>query len=104
MSGKIYEIGGELSIPELASHREQDISISEWRRAERTSHGYPRVIGGDRGDLLFKGYTLMGDRTVLDNPALMTMLELTPDEAHEIALEILMESYESIGVECVEHN
>ena len=103
MANKYYDIKNKLSIPELASRRNSELS-----RRERESDTGRRVIGGDLGDLEFYGYTLneSRDETVLDGPVLVTSLKkkLTKDEAYEIALGILMASYNSIGVDAVERS
>lgn len=92
-----YRISSELSIPAEAPANRADLTFTEITR------GY-RVIGGDRGDLQFDGYTVGFGRTVLYKPVLVTTLDLSDEEAAEIAKEILMFSYESIGVESVTHS
>lgn len=92
-----YRIERELSLPGLANSRYADLSMREMRR------GY-RVIGGDRGDLHFGGFTLDEGKTVLYKPVLVTSHDLNEDEAYEMAEEILRFSYESIGLETVEHS
>jgi len=86
-----------LSIPEEANPKHASLNRSELER------GY-RVIGGDRGDLHFEGYTVESGRTLLYKPVLVTMLGLEDEEAADIAQDILITSFESIGVECVEHS
>lgn len=81
----------------LADPKCANLSFSEVSR-----RGY-RTIGGDKGDLHFRGYTLEENRTVLYQPWITTMLEdLTEDEVNQIAQEILDFSFESIGFETVE--
>ena len=98
------KITQELSIPALANKKYQDLSLRELDR-----NGW-RVIGGDQGDLYFKGFTLdeENNKTILYNPHLATELacadELTEDEIYDIAMDILMASYASIGAETVEHS
>lgn len=90
-----YRVTAEISIPEEAPKKHADLSSNEVDR------GY-RVIGGDKGDLYHKGYTVENGRTILYTPVLVTTLEdLTHDEVNEIAQEILDFSYDSIGVESV---
>ena len=103
----LYDVKRELSIAGLANNRYADISISESRRADRTEHGCPRVIGGDKGDLGFYGYDVhVGEnKTVLYKPVLITCIGgLNEDEVFDIAEEILMNSFESVGIETVEHS
>lgn len=92
-----YAVVGELTIPALANPRYADLALNELDG---------RVIGGDKGDLSFRGYTVEEKHslTVLYRPILHTSLVLSPEEVFEIAQEILMYSYDSIGVETVEHN
>lgn len=97
-----YPVTDELSLPELADPKWADLSLTEVTKYD----GY-RTIGGDKGDLRFEGYILDEDdgRTIVYKPVLLTGLEgLTPDEVNDIAREILEFSYESVGIECVEHN
>lgn len=65
-----------------------------------------RVIGGDLGDLEFYGYTLDRDKetTTLYGPVLVTQRKLSKKDANQIAYDVLMESYASIGIETVEHS
>ena len=85
---------GKLTLPEAANPRFADLSLSE-------DH---RIIGGDKGDLCFNGYTVEGDETILYQPVLVTSLELNDDEVQDIAEEILQASFNSIGIETVEHS
>lgn len=100
----LYPIERELSLPETANPRHGAPSLTEVIRAEKRGRGFPRWIGGDKGDLGFHGYTVEGDRTVLDRPVLSTCLDdLNADEAAEIAEEVLLNAYASVGTEAVEH-
>jgi hypothetical protein len=63
-----------------------------------------RIIGGDKGDIHFQGYTTGDGRTELSSAELVTGLELTSEEAQEIAEQVLQFSFESIGIETVEHS
>lgn len=87
----------ELSLPALANPKYRDLTAKEFDNCGR-------IIGGDKGDVHFKGYTLEDGKTILDAPILLTTLDLNPDEAQNIAEIVLQESFESIGVECVEHS
>ena len=89
---------GKLSLPEQAEPLFADLSLSEVRKSDH------RTIGGDKGDLWFCGYTLENGETVLYEPVLVTIHELNDDEVQDMAEEILQASYESIGVETVEHS
>ena len=85
-----------ISLDGEANPRNADLTSSEVKRGYRT-------IGGDKGDLHFKGYTLEDGRTTLYQPWITTTLEdLTEDEVNEIAQEILDFSFDSIGFESVE--
>ncbi len=81
-------------------------SMSEVIRAESNPvyHGYNRVIGGDRGDLLFDGYMVFRGDTMLTDPAVWTEEQLTDDEVTDLARQIFNESFASIGIETVEHS
>lgn len=92
-----YPITAELSVPVKANKRYEDLSV-----VELTKRGY-RLIGGDKGDLRFEGYTVHEDRSVLHNPILVTGLALTQEDANQIASDILAESFNSIGAETIEH-
>ncbi len=89
---------GKLTLPEQAEPLSADLSLSEVRKSDH------RTIGGDKGDLWFNGYSLENGETVLYEPVLVTSLELNPDEAQDFAEEILQASYDSIGIETVEHS
>jgi hypothetical protein len=86
----------EIFVPGLANKKFQDLSSSELDG---------RTIGGDKGDLEFRGYTLCEERnrTILHKPVLYARDGLTYDEAKELAQEILDFSFEAIGLETVEH-
>lgn len=92
------EVTVELSIPACANPRRGDLSFSELKRSDY------RCIGGDLGDLYFKGYDDVGDRTVLRCPFLRTGIDMTQDEVNNVAAAVLAASFASIGTECVEHS
>lgn len=93
-----YEIKEELFLYGEANQRYADLTLQEVR------HRGARRIGGDRGDLEFMGFTLKKGKTFLSDPVVVTTLEgLSDEEALEIAWEILLGSFESIGLECVQH-
>jgi len=94
-----YNVKEPLQIPARANERYADLSLTELQK-----RGY-RVIGGDRGDLRFEGFTVEDDgKTTLYRPVLHTSFEdLTDDEVQEIAEEVLAEAFDSIGAEAVEH-
>ena len=95
----VYFLESELSLPALANPKFKDLSFTEVTKRDC------RVIGGDKGDLEFKGYELEDGKTFLYKPVVVTTLEgLTDDQVFDVANEILMFSYESIGAECVEHS
>lgn len=89
----------ELSIPARASTKYASLSIKEQKKGWR-------IIGGERGDLYFDGFSVADKKTVVSNPHLkyFGIDELPEDEAAEIAEAILMFSFEAIGVETVEHS
>lgn len=91
-----YKISKPLFLEEKANQRFSELT---WNEQENGG----RVIGGDLGDLWFQGYEIKGNATHLYKPALHTALDLNADDVLSVAWEILMNSYESIGVECVEH-
>ncbi len=95
-----YDITKKLVLPELASSRYSELSRREYERDGA------RVIGGDLGDLEFYGYTLNrgNGTTTLDGPVLVTQRKLSKKDANQIAYDVLMESYGSIGIETVEHS
>jgi hypothetical protein len=86
-----------LVFPWRASKRHESLSYAELKR------GF-RVLGGDRGDLRFDGYGVDDSGTELSGVQLVSSLELTPEQAEEIAVEIVEQAYDSIGAECVEHS
>lgn len=88
----------DLTFPWKANPRHGDLTLAEQKR-----RGY-RVLGGNRGDLWFDGYVVDETGTELASARLRTSLDLTPEEAHEIAVEVVEEAYESVGEECVEHS
>lgn len=90
-------ITAELSIPAQANRRFQDLTRKESEKGGR-------IIGGDLGDLRFQGYTVEDDRTVLNSPELLTSIVMDENEAANVAQSILDASFQSIGVETVEHS
>lgn len=93
-----YHVGDTLSIPEEANPRYAGLSLREIRNGGR-------VIGGDKGDIHFMGFTVRDGRTFLDDAEFVTSLEgLTPDEVADYAQGVVDFSYESIGTETVEHS
>ncbi len=93
---KVYH-PDRLAIPAVANKRYSGLTLKE-------SNVGGRVIGGDRGDLFFFGFHIEDQETVLAAPELRTTLHLEGDEINEVAREILMASFASIGAECVEHS
>lgn len=94
-----YAITQPLVVGGLADPRSAELSYRE-----RNGRGC-RVLGGDRGDLHFDGYTLdEGARaTALDGPVLVTAFDgLTGDEAFDIASEIIAQAVASVGLEALE--
>ena len=63
-----------------------------------------RVIGGDKGDLRFDGYSANPDGTEVElaRAELVSELELSLDEVAVIALDVLAEAWESIGEEAMQ--
>lgn len=97
-----YEVKQQLSVEGLANPKKASLS-----RRESESKAGARVIGGDKGDLHFDGFTLDESTgvTVLDKPVFVTTLEgLTDDEVNDYANEVLQFSFDSIGIETVEHS
>ena len=94
-----YSVPETLVLPGLANPRYADLNQKEIKRGHR-------VIGGDKGDLHFEGFELdeKNNLTKLVNPVLVIGYELTPDEVVDIANEVLMFSFESVGLETVEHS
>jgi hypothetical protein len=88
-----YQIN-EIYLEDEAPERYENLSLTERDRGGR-------VIGGDKGDLWFEGYYVENGKTFLINPTLETTLNLTDDNAQEVAMEVLSESYDSIGIEAV---
>lgn len=94
-----FDVEQEISLPEEANCRYEDLNMREIDSAHEC-----RVIGGDKGDLHFFGFIVADGKTVLDSPVLFSGYnDLTDEEAFNIAEEILWASYESIGIETVEH-
>jgi len=88
-----------------AKSRFADPSITEIRRAEALSscmRGHYRCIGGNQGDLLFDGYSVGKGRTTLANATLWSNLDLSDDEAMEIARAVFDEAFASVGEEIIE--
>jgi len=112
----IYHLQSAFVIDEAANPRFGTPSTSEVKRAEteRHHHGFNRVIGGDRGDLLFDGYEVVDGKTILSNPAVSTNLLFRGDRSselsqgdgtvEELAREIFEVAFDSIGIETVEHS
>ena len=100
MNTYFYKINKILSLPGLADKKYKDLSNYELKR-----RGF-RVIGGDLGDLQFSGYTLdkENNRTILNDPYLVTSCEFSEERQYEVAQDILMNSFESIGLETLEHS
>lgn len=88
-----------LCLQERADPYKADLSIRELRSKDEC-----RVIGGDKGDIHFEGYVLGDKKTLLFNPKFVTSLNLSKDDAQRYAEDTLMASYESIGIETVEHS
>lgn len=88
----------KLSLPVAANPKFASLSFSELNKRGC------RIIGGDLGDLEFNGYTIENGETILDRPVLVTMLDLDNDEIEDISNGILQFSFESIGIETVEHS
>lgn len=84
-----YQIKPELSLPGEASERYSNLRFGE----------DCRKIGGDLGDLLFEGFDVVNGNTVLRSPVLVSSLQLGEEEATELASEILLASFDSIGLE-----
>lgn len=68
---------------------------------QEIQHGHPRIIGGDKGDILFDGYSVEGGMTFLSSPVLRTSLDISPSLAQSIAEEVMLEAYQSIGTDCL---
>lgn len=95
-----YPLSEDISLPGLANRRFAILSMSEVNRSGC------RRIGGDLGDVEFEGFDLdeENNRTVLYNPVLVTTLELTLEEANVVAQDVVNFSFESVGLETVEHS
>lgn len=95
-----YEIRQPLTLPGLASERRADLWLDELDSARGC-----RVVGGDRGDLEFRGYWRREEQNVTEvcDPVLVTAFDdLSEQEAYDIATEILEQSFASIGLETLE--
>lgn len=91
----------QLSLPGVPdTMRYSDLDFSEV-----SNRGY-RIIGGDKGDLWHEGYSVDDNNqiTYVHKPFLKTGLDLTPEEADEIAREVLQEAFDSVGWECLYHS
>lgn len=85
-----------LSIPIEANPRFAEMSSSELRKREH------RVIGGDVGDLIFKGYYIENGKTVLIDPVIVTSHKnLDVQEVQDVAQVILSCAFISIGEACL---
>jgi len=104
----LYHLQNAFVIDEAANPRFGTPGSGEVKRAETDDyfHGFNRVIGGDRGDLLFDGYEVVGGKTILSSPAVWSnsTLLLSAGEDEELAREIFDASFASIGIETVEHS
>lgn len=82
-------------IPDL---KKQDLSLSE-------KNDY-RIIGGDLHDLHFQGFTYNHEtkEAFLKNPILTRVKDKTyldEEEVFQLAQNVLLESFDSIGIECL---
>lgn len=93
-----YTITQPLTLPQQADPKKADLSFSELKKRDF------RAMGGDKGDLEFQGYTIENGTTTLYKPVLVTSLQLSPEDAYETAQEVLLNNYQSVGIECVEHS
>ena len=91
----------QLSIPAVANARYADLSLKEQDKGD----GW-RVCPGEHGDLYFDGFWIEGGKTIIANPHLKYFGtdELAEEKAADIAEDILMTAFNSIGAECVEHS
>lgn len=95
----LYPIG-EFTIDGSAPPRHGERTWQDERRREAS--GFCRCIGGDKGDLLFDGYSVDNGSTTLVDPTLATTIDdLSDDEAMDIAHAIFSESFASIGWEAL---
>ena len=86
---------------DLYRHKiEQELSIPA--KADPKYKDGKRVIADRFADISFDGYEIKEDKTVLINPVLISGCLAFPEQAFEIAEEILKEWFEDIGTECVE--
>ena len=107
MAKNIYPITMTLSLEGVANPRYSDLDQNELKHSDTDRHGWGRVIGGDLGDLYFDGYDVIGGRTYLRSPAVLSNAidhTWTEDEIYNLAVDILSNSFSSIGLECVEHS
>lgn len=86
-----YKVNAELFVEDIGNERFSDLKMGE---------DY-RVIGGDNGDIHFHGFYTKKGKTFLVDPYFSTTLHLNEDEVDNHSLEVLKESYDSIGVECL---
>jgi hypothetical protein len=94
-----YAITEPMVLNGLASPRNAELSYYE-----RNKVGC-RILGGDKGDLHFDGYTLDEEEgtTTLDSPVLVTHFKgVTEDEAFNIATEIVAQAMDSVGMDAIE--
>jgi hypothetical protein len=92
-----YQVTDPLTLPEPANPRFGDLSQKEVEKG--------RCIGGGMADLVFSGYEIANGATILTDPKIITTLEgLRQEEINDIAYTVLWQSYESVGIETVEHS
>lgn len=106
MSNKtpLIEIPEPIVINQRANPRYADASSGEIRLSELRDYmrGYYRVIGGDNGDILFNGYDVEGDTTIIRGAVLRTTLtDLSHDDIMEIVHEIIDLAISSVGLEAI---
>jgi hypothetical protein len=67
--------------------------------------GFPCCIGGDAGDLLFRGFDVVDGKTWLRDPTVATNLEVANDFSEEewldMAREIFKQAYQAIGLTAI---
>ena len=97
----LYYIETPLTVKGEAPEKHSELTLSEVRWQERNRNPGGRIIGGDKADLYFDGYTVKDGYTELYNPVLWTGLQLTDEEVHDIAADIVGQAFESIGFECL---
>lgn len=93
-----YKIPAGLSLAGIADPHRAELTVRE----SASKDG--RVIGGDRGDISFRGYRCLPEhnRTDLDDPVFLTSDVLTPQEAYAEALCVLAAAFRSVGLECLQ--